>query len=66
MVVDGEMATVGTSNFDMRSFRLNFEVNAFIYNEQFAKQVEEDFVHDLKNCAIANENTSKTGPLEEI
>ena len=25
MVVDGEMATVGTSNFDMRSFRLNFE-----------------------------------------
>ena len=55
MVVDGEMATVGTSNFDMRSFRLNFEVNAFIYNEQFAKQVEEDFVHDLKNCTIANE-----------
>ena len=55
MVVDGEMATVGTSNFDMRSFRLNFEVNAFVYNEQFAKKVEEEFVNDLKNCTIANE-----------
>ncbi len=58
MVVDGEMATVGTSNFDMRSFRLNFEVNNFVYNEKFAKKSKE-FLHDLKNCTIANENTSK-------
>ena len=55
MVIDGEIATVGTSNFDMRSFRLNFEVNAFVYNEQFAKQVEEEFINDLRNCTIANE-----------
>ena len=53
MIVDGELVTVGTSNFDMRSFRLNFEVNAFIYNEEIARQVETDFLKDLHNCTIA-------------
>ena len=53
MIVDGELVTVGTSNFDMRSFRLNFEVNAFIYNEEVARQVETDFLKDLLNCTIA-------------
>ena len=55
MVVDGEMATIGTSNFDMRSFRLNFEVNAFIYQEALAQKVAEDFMSDLKQCTIANQ-----------
>ncbi|MDR1572428.1 MAG: cardiolipin synthase, partial [Clostridiales Family XIII bacterium] len=32
MAVDGEVASVGSANFDIRSFRLNFETNAFIYD----------------------------------
>ena len=56
MIVDGELVTVGTSNFDMRSFRLNFEVNAFIYNEEVARQVETDFLKDLHNCIIATKD----------
>ena len=56
MIVDGELVTVGTSNFDMRSFRLNFEVNAFIYNEEVAGQVETDFLKDLHNCTIATKD----------
>src|SRR5699024_1423694 len=32
IVVDGKIASVGTANIDVRSFRLNFEVNAFLYN----------------------------------
>ena len=56
MIVDGELVTVGTSNFDMRSFRLNFEVNAFIYNEEVARQVETDFLKDLHNCTIATKD----------
>ena len=32
VVIDDEIASVGTTNMDHRSFTLNFEVNAFIYD----------------------------------
>ena len=31
IIVDSELASIGTANMDMRSFHLNFEVNAFLY-----------------------------------
>ena len=37
LVIDDEIASVGTANMDHRSFTLNFEVNAFIYDQQIAK-----------------------------
>ncbi len=46
IVIDDEIVSVGTANFDIRSFKLNFEVNAFIYDEELAieqrKYYEED------------------------
>src|SRR5699024_6158040 len=33
IIVDGKIASVGTANIDVRSFRLNFEVNAFLYDK---------------------------------
>ena len=48
--VDGSVASVGTANMDIRSFDLNFEVNAFIYDETTVKSMERDFVRDLDNC----------------
>lgn len=48
MVVDGEVGTVGSTNFDNRSFRLNFETNAFIFDRDFAKEMEEAFENDLE------------------
>ena len=47
MVVDGVWSTVGSSNFDDRSFRLNDEVNVNIYDEGIAKQMEAMFEEDL-------------------
>lgn len=49
-VVDGQVATIGTANFDNRSFSLNFEINAFIYNEDFAAECEQIFLQDQENC----------------
>ena len=49
MVVDGEVGTVGSTNFDNRSFKLNFETNAFIYDREFAKKMEDTFQNDLIN-----------------
>ena len=38
----------GTANFDIRSFYLNFEVNAVIYDENVTKQLENIFREDMK------------------
>lgn len=50
MLVDGIFASVGTANLDIRSFDQNFEVNALIYDEKFASNLEEYYMDDLKNC----------------
>ena len=47
MVADGIWTTVGSSNFDDRSFRLNDEVNVNIYDEGIAAQMEAMFEEDL-------------------
>ncbi len=46
IVVDQEVASVGTMNIDARSFRLNFEVNAIVYDEEIAKQLHAVFCKD--------------------
>ncbi len=50
MVVDGEVSTAGTANFDRRSFKLSFETNVFIYGSKEAKMMEDIFIKDLENC----------------
>ena len=35
-LIDDEIVSVGTANMDFRSFELNFEVNAFVYDENLA------------------------------
>jgi cardiolipin synthase len=47
MVVDGMWTTIGSSNFDDRSFRLNDEVNVNIFDEAIASQMEQMFFEDL-------------------
>ncbi len=47
MVVDDGWATVGSANMDVRSFRLNFEVNAAVYGPEFANGLAEVFERDL-------------------
>lgn len=47
MVVDGMWTTIGSSNFDDRSFRLNDEVNVNIYDEGIAAKMESMFHEDL-------------------
>ncbi|MGP4076167.1 cardiolipin synthase [Halobacillus sp. K22] len=47
IVVDGNIASVGTANIDVRSFRLNFEANAFVYHPDIAKALSDRFHEDL-------------------
>ena len=48
IVIDDEASTVGTANIDVRSFKLNFEVNAFIYDRETSHQLAELFEEDMK------------------
>src|SRR5665648_508586 len=50
IVVDSEVASIGSANFDRRSFKLNFEANAFIYDGREAKKIEAIFAQDMKLC----------------
>ena len=48
--VDGEVASIGSANFDIRSFRLNFEANAFIYDASEVYKLEAIFETDMMRC----------------
>lgn len=48
--VDGMAACVGTANMDIRSFGLNFEVNAVIYSERTVQRLERAFENDMTKC----------------
>ena len=49
IVYDDSVASIGTANMDIRSFELNFEVNAFIYSEEKAREQRMIFERDIKN-----------------
>lgn len=56
MIVDEEIATVGSTNFDIRSFHLNHEMSAFIYGpSEGINDLNKQFLEDLKQSnAITN------------
>ncbi len=47
MVCDQKVAIVGTANLDNRSFDLNFEINAIVFDEKIATELKEAFEKDL-------------------
>ena len=49
-LIDDTVSTVGTPNFDNRSFRLNFEVTALIVDESFATEMEKMFEADFAHA----------------
>ena len=53
MVVDGQWSLIGSSNWDMRSFRLNFEVCMEVYDRSFAQALQH-FVTSHRGAALTN------------
>jgi len=48
MVIDSWLGTIGSANMDIRSFHLNYELNAFVYDEPFTGELAQQFVDDLR------------------
>jgi len=56
MVIDDNLAIIGSANMDYRSFDLNFEVNAMVYSTEIAKQLTDAFQNDLIGSVKINPN----------
>jgi cardiolipin synthase len=48
--VDSEICSIGSANIDIRSFSINYELNAVLYSKRLATELEEDFKRDLAYC----------------
>lgn len=63
LMVDGKVASVGTANLDIRSFKLNFEMNAFIYNRIVTSELEDIFIKDMEHCHLLTLEEYEKRPL---
>ena len=65
MIVDQLLVSVGSTNFDNRSFRLNDEANLNVYDAAFAKRQTEVFEDDLKRSRRVTYEEWLNRPLRE-
>jgi len=49
IVADDLISTIGSTNMDFRSFELHFEINSFVYDNDFAVEMREIYLKDLEN-----------------
>ncbi|MBN8785918.1 MAG: cardiolipin synthase [Terrimonas sp.] len=54
LVADRKLSVVGTANMDYRSFDLNFEVNAIVYDKEIANQMADVFYNDIKDAELVD------------
>jgi cardiolipin synthase len=60
IVIDDEVASVGSTNFDFRSFEHNFEANLFVYSHEFNQRMADIFLADARHSTrILVSNWSK-------
>ncbi|MFO7578341.1 MAG: phospholipase D-like domain-containing protein [Pelovirga sp.] len=65
LVIDNEFVSVGSTNFDIRSIRLNDEASLNIYNSDFATQMTAVFENDLLAAKSYSLARWKNRPLRE-
>lgn len=56
MVIDEGISIIGSANMDIRSFDLNFEVNAVVYDKTFAQEMKDTFFNDIKDSKKIDPN----------
>lgn len=57
VTVDGKAFSAGSANMDLRSFSLNYEANAFVYDQESAEEMARIFLNDVE---LSNELTLKS------
>lgn len=52
LIIDQQVSIVGSANFDIRSFQIDFELSALIYSSEIAERLSSDFLQDLKDSIL--------------
>ena len=65
LIVDRELVSVGSTNFDTRSFRLNDEASLNVYDKEFATRMTDVFEQDLKPTKRYTYEMWKQRPLKD-
>ena len=65
MVIDDDLVTAGSTNFDFRSFENNFECNLFIHDEELNAKMREIFYEDMQSCEKLQKEKWKQRPLKD-
>jgi cardiolipin synthase len=63
VLVDQDVSSVGSANFDNRSFRLQFEINAVFVDEPMGRQVEAMLVNDMEHSKAWDPATLRDAPF---
>lgn len=63
LIVDSEIASVGTANLDALSFEINYEVQAFVYSAEIVRELEGVFIRDLEHCTEITPEKRENRPL---
>lgn len=67
IVSDDAVCSVGTANMDIRSFRLNFETNGFIYNRYISQEMKKVFEVDIRESRfVTKEDYTNRSKLNKI
>ena len=54
LMIDGSFASVGSANMDIRSFEDNFELLTMVYDKELTKQIETQYLKDLRRSKKIN------------
>ena len=63
MIIDDDLVTAGSTNFDFRSFENNFECNLFIHDAELNSKMRDIFYSDMKSCEKLQKEKWKKRPL---
>jgi len=61
--VDSQLCAVGTANFDIRSFSINYEAMAVLYDSDKARELAADFENDKACCEVFSLERYQASPL---
>lgn len=65
IVIDDDLTVIGSANMDFRSFEHNFEVNAFVYDQEFALKMKDVFFEDMKESDLLIPSVWLKRPLKQ-
>lgn len=63
MIIDDNIVTAGSTNFDFRSFENNFECNLIIYDREVNRRMREIFFSDMGHCTKLTYTTWHSRPM---